>query len=479
MMSSVLRKVPAQMVIGVLLLSACGGASAPSPSPASSPPAASQPVSAKPSAVASALGSAAASKPAAGSAASAASAVAGGPIKVGVLLPLTGSFSPLGKDNQDALNLYLDSIHNTMAGRQIQVVYADDQGQPDVGLTKAKGLVENDKVKLLMGITATPVAYAVATYVKDAHVPLMITENGGAQALTTDPKFKSPYLSRYTQSQTVIMDPPADWGYKHGWRKGIVMASDYGAGHENIDAFASTFVKAGGSVVQEQYPPLNTNDFGPYFGKLSSGADFLAGFFPGVDGLRFIQQIGNYASRSKLPILDISGVMTGGSVIAEEKDAAVGVIAGQPWSSATDNPANAAFMKAWDAKYPSRYPSADSAMGWASGQILQAALEKVKGNVEDTDPFLQALYATNLTIPKGPIKLDANHDVVENVYMYEIVKQGDRYAQKPLDTYNDVSSAWDRTPREVESFPFGKLSGQWVGMTKEKLQTVLSAPAKS
>jgi branched-chain amino acid transport system substrate-binding protein len=251
-----------------------------------------------------------------------------------------------------------------------------------------------------------------------------------------------------------------------------VMASDYGAGHENIDAFASTFVKRGGSIVQEQYPPLGTNDFGPYFGKLAQGADVVAGFFPGVDGLRFIQQIGNYASRSKLPVLDISGVMTGGAVISEEKDAALGVIANQPWSSAADNPANAAFMKAWAAKYPGRYPSADSAMGWGSGQIVQAALDKVKGNVENTDAFLQALYDTNMTIPKGPVKLDSNHDVIENIYMYEIVKAGDRYDQKLLDTYKDVSSAWDRSPDEIAHFPFGKVSGKWVGMTKEQLAAI-------
>jgi branched-chain amino acid transport system substrate-binding protein len=447
---------------GCALLASCGGAAAPPSSAAPSAPAS----AAKPAGSAAGSPAAAVSQPA-----------ATGAIKIGVLLPLTGGLAPLGKDNQDGLNLYLNSIKSTMAGRQIQISYADDQGQPDVGLTKAKGLVESEGVKMLMGITATPVAYAVATYVKDAHVPLMISENGGAQALVTDPKFKSPYLTRFTQSQTVIMDPPADWAYKHGWRKAIIMASDYGAGHENMDAFASTFVRQGGSIVQEQYAPMGTTDFGPYFAKLAQGADFVGAFFPGVDGVRFIEQIWNYASRAKLPVMDLSGGMTGGFVLADEKDAAVGVIADQPWSMAADNPANAAFLKAWDAKYPGRYPSADAAMGWGSGQILQAALEKVNGGIENTDAFLQALYATDMTIPKGPVKLDSNHDVVENIYIYQIEKQGDRYGQKLLDTYTGVSSAWDRSPEEVSTFPFGKLSGQWVGMTKEKLQAILASPA--
>ena len=102
-------------------------------------------------------------QPASGAAgAPAASGAAQGPIKIGVLQPLTGPFAVQGKDNQDGFELYLDSINRTVAGRRIEVVVADAQGRPDVGLTKAKQLVENDRVHLLAGITNTAVCYAVA-----------------------------------------------------------------------------------------------------------------------------------------------------------------------------------------------------------------------------------------------------------------------------------------------------------------------------
>jgi len=358
---------------------------------------------------------------------------------------LTGTFSNIAKDNQDGLNLYVESINSTLVGRKVQLIYADTEGKADVGLNKAKQLVESDKVSVLMGITATPVALAVAGYVKDAHVPLMITGNGGAQGLTTDPKVKSPYTTRWTQNAALMIDPAADWASKHGWRKAIVMASDYGAGLENSATFASTFVRRGGSVTQELYPPLGAADFGPYLAQLDQSGDFIFAFFPGIDGLRFMQQFGNYAAR-KLPVLDSFGAMTTGSNLPELKDKAVGVTAETVWSSAVDTPENQAFLKAWNAKYPGRYGSTDSATGYSAGQILEAAGKKVNGNVEDSQAFLKALYDIDINTAKGHMKLDADHDIVENVYVYELVAQR---AERKIGRVGVAPHRVDRADRDL------------------------------
>ncbi len=441
-------------------LSACGGAA----------PASSSVISSAAPSTAPLASSAAASKPAAAASAKpAGSAAAGGPIKIGVLEPLTGTFSNVAKDNQDGLNMYMEAVNSTMAGRKVQLIYADTEGKADVGLNKAKQLAESDKVAVLMGITATPVALAVAGYVKDAHVPLMITGNGGAQGLTIDPKVKSPYTTRWTQNATLMIDPAADWAYKHGWRKAIIMASDYGAGLENSATFASTFIRRGGSIVQELYPPLGAADFGPYLAQINQSADFIFAFFPGVDGLRFMQQFGNYAAH-KLPILDSFGAMTTGSNLPELKDKAVGVIADGVWSFAADTPENQAFLKAWNAKYPGRYAATDAAMGYSAGQILEAALKKINGNAEDAQGFLKALYEVDINTAKGHMKLDADHDIVENVYVYELVAQGDRIDHKLLDTYKDVSKSWTRSPEELAHFPFGTLKGKLVSLTKDQVE---------
>jgi branched-chain amino acid transport system substrate-binding protein len=296
------------------------------------------------------------------------------------------------------------------------------------------------------------------------------TSHCGAEDLLTNPKTASPYLTRFSESTTLLADPGADWAYNAGFRKAIVMTSDFAGGLQIADAFASTFVKKGGQIVQELYPPLGTNDFGPFLAQISPQADVLFSLLIGSDGLRFGQQYGNYVAGHKLQIIDQQGNVTAGPNLAQLQDKAVGINGTNTYLPSLDTPANKKFLAAFQAKYPGRYVSGDVQNGYASAQILQAALEKVNGNIEDTQKFLDALYATDVETPSGPIKLDKDHDVVRNLYVFKVVKQGSDYVPQPLHTYDAVSRTWDRTQAEIDRFPFGTLKGKWVGMTPDKLK---------
>ena len=448
-------------LVGLFVLASCGGGAPSASAPAASKPAASAPASPAAPATASASG-----EPAA---ASQAAASGRGPIKVGVVLPFTGPLANSAKDNQDGFNLALAAVNNTVAGRPLQPVFADDQNQADVGLTKAKQLVENEKVQMLAGLSSTAVCYAIAPYAKQTGIPTIVTANCGGQALTIDPKMSSPNIVRLTQNVPVVLDPPADWAYKQGYRKAIVVASDYGGGLETVDAFASAFIKRGGSIVQEIYPPLGTSDYGTYLAQLNQGADLLFTFLPGVDGLHFLDQLGNYVGQKKLPIIDAFGTATNGPNLAQLKDKAVGVIGEGVYSTAIDSPENKAFLKAVADKYPGRLLSSDLVQGYMGAQIIAETIKAVGGNVEDSPRFLEALYRVDVKTAKGPVKLDADHDVIEDIYVFEIVKTGDSYTQKLLQTYPGVSKTWARGADEVTRFPWGKNKGKWVGMTGDKL----------
>jgi branched-chain amino acid transport system substrate-binding protein len=367
-----------------------------------------------------------------------------------------------------------------MAGRSIQVSFEDAQFQADVGLTKARELVENQHVNMLMGFTATPVGYAVAQYVKSTgHVPMLITSNAGGEGMTTDPKFKSPYLSRWTQTGTEIDDVSADWAAKQGFKKGIIFVDDYAAGAQNAFIFASTFIRRGGSIVQEVYAKLGTTDYGPQLAQLKPDADVMFGFLTGADGLRFVQQYPNYASGRKLQIIDSFGAMTAGSNLAQEKDKAVGIAAVDVFTEASDDPGTQAFVKAWHAAYPDRLLSHDAASGYAAGQIINTAVSKVGGKVENTDQFLQALDGVQIDTAKGPVKLDDNHDIVQTIWVYGNEKDGNSVKRKLLASYPNVSDTWIRSPQEVATYPtWESFKGKWVGMTKDKLEQDLAAAEK-
>jgi branched-chain amino acid transport system substrate-binding protein len=468
------RLVPLTLSLATLLI-ACGGAAQPassgaasvSASPASAKPATS---SVAPAGSAKPVASASAKPAASGSAAAGAN---GGSIRIGVLEPLTGTQAGQGKDNQDGLNLFMSQINSTVAGRKIELTFADTEAKADVGVTKAKQLVENQKVSMLMGVSATPVCYAVATYVQQAQVPFAITTNCAAQDILTDPKYKSPYVSRFTINNGGGFAPGGAWLYQRGFRKASVLATDFAAGHEFADAFSAAFVDAGGSVVQIQYPAIGNQDFGPILAQLNPQADVVVLFLIGTDGLRFAQQFANYGGSKKPQVFETANI-TGGENLDTLKDSAVGMLASNIYTPAIDTTMNKDFLKAWSQKYPGRTVSANVANGYTSGQMLQAALQKVSGNIEDKQAFLNAIDATNIESVKGPIKLDSNHDIVENLYMYQVVKEGSTYAHKLLDTVQNTSEYYKWTPEQMAKLKIGKNAYKWTTMDKAQLDKVLN-----
>ncbi|MDE3077824.1 MAG: ABC transporter substrate-binding protein, partial [Chloroflexota bacterium] len=431
-----------------MLAAACGGA-APASSPAAAPGSA-QPAPARASSAA--PSNAAAKAPASSAPAAAAPA---GPLKIGVVLPATGPLSINGNDNQDAMNLYLASKGGKLAGREIQLVYADDAGQPDTGLTKVTQLVDVNKVSLLMGLQSSGVCYAVAGYIRQKEIPAIAMADCAAQDLTTNPKYASPYLVRTISPVATSADLAADYLYYAGFRKAIVMTDDFVVGIQYSDLFCSAFIARGGTIVQEMHPPLGTNDFGPYLSQLKPEADVMVLFVTGTDGLRLAQQYPTYVNR-KLQLFDMSGQTSNGPKRNQLGAAANGLIAQSQYMEALDTPANQEFLKFWYQKYPGKLPSQENAYGWSGMQFLEAALQKVHGDVSDKQKFLNALYTTRVETARGTLKLDEHHDAVADDYIYELETSGGKIVEKPIKTYSGMTQFWDRTPEQIAKFPLGK-----------------------
>jgi len=410
------------------------------------------------------------SSPAASAAASTAPVVSSstvGSIKIGILEPMSGPAAVLGKDNTDAFQLYFESLGGAVAGHKLETIVADSQGRPDVLLAKAAQLVDVDKVSLLAGANFNPECYALAPFSAQRQIPVAVTGNCAGMGLTTDPKLKSPFLVRLTQTTTGLWGPLADWAYGQGLRKVIAFALDNI--NEPVDAFGAAFVKRGGAIVQETYPSLGTTDFGPYLAQLSPSADGILLVETGIDGLRWGQQYGQYAGDRKLQILDTVGAMSFGSNLAQAKERAVGVVAENHYTTALDNSLNKAFLDTWRRRYPDRLVSQDTAQGWATAQMIATAIQRLNGNVENKQAFMGALRSTDMDTIRGHVRLDPNGDIVQNTYVYQMVQHGSAVEPNILKVYPDIGVDWDWTQETLTRFPWGQLKGKWVGMTKEKL----------
>jgi len=194
------------------------------------------------------------------------------PVKIGMLVPLTGVFTRNGREAVDGTRLYFDEIGWKVSGRPIELLVEDYEGKPDVGLTKARKLVERDGVHMLKGIVSSAVGLAVAGYAKDKKIPVIVSADFGVSSLTVPGPLLNPYIFRWSQSGTGPGQAAADWAYKNaGWRKVVLVGSDYVGGLEVNGSFTRVFCSLGGRVVQELWAPLGTPDFAPFITQAVSG----------------------------------------------------------------------------------------------------------------------------------------------------------------------------------------------------------------
>jgi branched-chain amino acid transport system substrate-binding protein len=380
-------------------------------------------------------------------------------VKAGFLIPLTGVYAALGVDMRDGFLLYWSQAGNKAAGRAVEVIVEDKgSNKPDDGLTKARKLVERDGAHILAGVISSPVAVALREYAHSQKVPFIVA-NAGADVITQ--KLRSPYVFRSSFSNSDSSHPLGEWAYKQGYRKMVLMASDYGAGYEHVGGIARTFIEAGGKIVQEIYSPLGSADFAPFISQIDRSADVVAVFYAGADALRFVQQYQEYGLHGKLPLIG-KGFLVDEVILAKQGDAALGIVTSLQWSEALDTPENKKFLQAYAAKY-NRPATVYAEQGYVTAQMIAKALEAVKGNVENKDALLAALGKVEVDAPRGKLKLDAFHNPVHTIYIRKVEKKGDKLQNTVIASYPNTGQFWKWSPDAFMAMPaYGDMKGKWV-----------------
>ena len=189
-----------------------------------------------------------------------------GPIKIGLMAPLTGVLAAGGKELVEGFELWWERNGKEIAGRKIEITTEDDASNPDTALQKARRLVEQNNVHFLIGNILANTGIAVANYVKGNGVPYFIPVIA-ADDLTQRQRIPNVLrVAGYTGSQ--MTRPLADWSLKAGYKKVATIAQDYAYGHEMCGGFCQTFTEGEGKIIQQFWHPLNTADFSPYLGQL-------------------------------------------------------------------------------------------------------------------------------------------------------------------------------------------------------------------
>lgn len=376
-----------------------------------------------------------------------------GPIRIGLMAPLTGVVAAGGKELVEGFNLYWDQVGRKVAGRDIEVMIEDDGANPDTTLQKARRLVEQRNVHWLVGNILANTGLAVAEYVKGNGVPYFIPVIA-ADDLTQRKRLNNVVrIAGYTSSQTPR--PIADYGLKQGYKKAVTISQDYAFGHEQCGGFCQTFTEGSGQILGQLWNPLNTADFSPYIAQIQNlKPDVVFAMETGADASRFIRQWANFGLKDKIPVLYCQNA-TDQSVIRTMGPEAEGLISGAHFCEGRDDPANNKFLADYDKAYQ-KLPSIYGFSHYSGAMWLAEAIKRTGGKVEDKANFLNVVRQIKLTgSPLGKtVQLDAYGNPVYDVYIRKTAKRADgKLWNVPVMVYPDVGQFWKYNPETYMQQP--------------------------
>lgn len=361
-------------------------------------------------------------------------------VVVALVNPLTGPFAALGEDVNAGFELYLDEHDGALAGHPVQVLTEDTANDTAVA-QEAVATVVDDGAVMIAGFVNSGVAYGVAPAIEDAGVPLVIT-TAGADDLTQRDASDLVFRLSYTSSQDAM--PLGAYACEElGHETMAVVGLDYSFGWEAASGFAMAYEDAGCEVVQELYAPLGTSDWGPFVQQIDTTADAVWAVAPGADGIRLVRTYRDFGV--DLPLL-AHGSTTDEQILAEQQATAEGTISTLHYSAAIETPENAAFRTAFE-EATGRSVSQYSEHGYATAQVLEAALATIEGEVTAA-AVAGALGAVEVAAPRGPLRFDEYGQAVYNVYVRRVTEVDGAWVNEVIHTYPEVSQFWTYDPEE-------------------------------
>lgn len=345
------------------------------------------------------------------------------PLRIGLVTSLSGTFTSLGESMRAGLQLLLAEAGNEMGGRAVELIVEDDQGKPDEGVRKVRKLLSQDKVDIICGVISAAVALAIRDVVTEAQVPTFIS-NASANALAREAA--SPLVFRPTKTSWMLGSTGARWVHDRIAKSGgMTLGADYAAGREYIGDFVSTFQELGGSVDEQLWTPLGTTDFAPLLTNVAAaGPEFVYAFFPGADGVRFLQQMRDFQLTDRVKLIGPGALFDQEDVIPAAGDAALGGV--NTFQQSPDAPNARAFVEAYGRARGGRLPGEASTAGYVTGQVIKAAVDAVAGDVADKECFKQAILDQPVETAMGRMAFDPrNNQAILDIFVNEVKKDAE------------------------------------------------------
>ncbi len=349
-------------------------------------------------------------------------AAGGGAVRVGLVVPQSGVYAGLGEDMKQGWDLWLQQNGGRFGDYTVETVVADEGETPQTGGAAVQQVLQADGVDIVVGIVNSAVAINAAPLFAEAK-KILVVANAGAAAVTG--ANGNPYVWRSSfQNAQIAAAMGTHLGGEAVAGGVFVIAPDYAAGDEVISGFTTAYEAAGGTIAGTVKPPFGTTtDYQPFLTQIQqSGAGATFCFFSGAEALSFVTQYEQFGLKATTPLYG-SGFLTEGDVLQRQGASAVGVQTTLHYSNALDNPANTAFVEAYQAAY-GEPPTVFALQTWDAANVLNRALADATALDGDTVSAALGGIGTVDDSPRGPWTFEGQSPL-QNIYLRTVEQGGD------------------------------------------------------
>ncbi|MET0859358.1 MAG: ABC transporter substrate-binding protein [Telluria sp.] len=337
------------------------------------------------------------------------------PVKVGLMLPATGTFANLGTMIENGFKLYVAEQGGKLEGRDIAYSKVDDESDPSKASDNINKLIKRDQVDVVVGTVHSGVALAMAKAAKESGT-LLIVPNAGANAITGAMCAKNIFRSSFSswQSGYAMGQVAAQRGHK----KIVTITWNYAFGNESVAAFTEGFEKAGGSVTQSLNLPFPNVEFQALLTQIAAQKpDAVYAFFAGGGAVKFVKDYAAAGLNKTMPLYG-PGFLTDGTLEAQGA-AAQGMFTTLHYADNMNTPRDNAFRLSFAKAYKL---NADvyAVQGYDAAQMLHAGLKAAGGDITKQDKVIAGITAAQIDSPRGKFRMSPAHNPVQDVYLRQV-----------------------------------------------------------
>lgn len=344
-------------------------------------------------------------------------------VKLGLMLPYTGTYAALGKNIDDALRLAIVEGGGKLGGREIEYAVVDDESEPAKATENATKLVTRDKVDILIGTVHSGVAAAMVKVAADNNT-LLVIPNAGVGAATG--ALCAPNIFRTSFSNWQPAFAMGKVAAERGQKRAVAISWDYAAGKESTGGFKEGFEAGGGKLESELYLPFPQVEFQALLTQIASiKPDVVYAFFAGGGAVSFVKDYFAAGLRKSIPLVG-PGFLTDGTLQAQG-ESAQGLETTLHYADGLDIPKDKSFRAAFKSAV-NREADVYAVQGYDTGQLLVAGLGAVKGDVGARDALVAAMEKTTIDSPRGKFTLSKAHNPIQDIYLRKVEGLENKYA---------------------------------------------------